>query len=154
MSKLRILDLFATSIRAIDSLSELYNLENLSLWKTRVMDIGPLASLTNLRTLDLDETKVREISCLAALKKLRFLSVRQTSVQDCSTLLKEIPDLQIFVEHEPYGRETVIDLSEAWQVWYWTEQLSISDAKLRSAIKRHGNSANTIIEKLTSARRE
>jgi Leucine-rich repeat (LRR) protein len=148
LTHLRTLELWATPVKDISPLSNLTNLENLCLWKTAVDDVAPLRTLENLRTLDLDETRVEDLSALHELRNLRFLSIRGTNVRRISGL-KRLPNLEIFTRNESYKGKSKIDLSQEWQIWYWTRHLSVSEDRLRELISEHGNSAATIREALS-----
>jgi Leucine-rich repeat (LRR) protein len=141
--KLQTLVLMSTPVEDISALADLCNLQNLCLWKTDVVDLSPLASLNELRTLDIDETNVELIGALKGLNKLRFLGARDTNIQDLQTLA-DLPDLEISLQNRPYTGPAKIDLSEEWQVWYWTRHLSVDKDQLQSLIAKYGNSAAVI----------
>jgi Leucine-rich repeat (LRR) protein len=139
LKSLRTLVLMGTPVKDIAALSGLNELENLCLWKTKVSDLAALASLRELRTLDIDGTNVRKVAPLKNLSKLRFLNASGTDIDDLATLASN-SSLETFLISEEYSGPAKIDLSESWQVWYWTRYLSVNEHHLRALIEVHGNS--------------
>jgi hypothetical protein len=131
----------------VSPLSELCNLQCLCLWHTEVSDLTPLSSLKELRALDIDKTDIKEVAALRGLLKLRFIDAVGTDIQDTSSLA-HIPDLEIHLGGEEYNENTKIDLTEEWQVWYWTRQFSMEEKRLRSLIAKFGNSAAALYREL------
>ena len=81
-----VLDASFTTVKSLDALLHLPNLESVNLSSTNASDISALAKLPKLKQLDLSSTKVADISPLAGLANLEMLDLRQTPVEDLSPL--------------------------------------------------------------------
>lgn len=80
------LDLTATNISDVSSISTLTSLEHLSLAITPVSDIKAIENLTNLKRLDLHLTQVNDLTPLSRLVNLEFLDLAYLAVGDLSPL--------------------------------------------------------------------
>lgn len=74
------------SLKNIQPVKSLHNLETLSLKGNNITDISAISSMNNLRYLDLDGNQVSDIAALSSLSKLEHLSIRDNPVYDFSPL--------------------------------------------------------------------
>jgi Leucine-rich repeat (LRR) protein len=86
LTNLQFLSLSGTQVSNIDALSGLTNLQLLFLDRTQVSDIGALSGLINLQSLYLDGIQVSDIGALSGLKNLQTLSLAGTQVSDIGAL--------------------------------------------------------------------
>lgn len=123
LKRLKVLNLYACSVRDISSFNKLLNIESLklpinnienveslgnlknlrvlSLFGNEIVDITPLRNLTNLEDLNLGSNKITDISALKGLRKLKKLSISSNMISNISVLskLSSLESLEISVRY-------------------------------------------------------
>ena len=77
---------YATSLKDLNGLSSLTNLETLGASHCAINDVSALSGLTNLKTLNLSYNKITNITAIGTLTGLTSLNLQNNSISDLSPL--------------------------------------------------------------------
>lgn len=107
------LDLGHNSIKNVEFISGLTNLEYLIIALNEIKDISPLENLKNLKYLEIFNNDIRDVSVLAKLPKLEYVYMCSIPVKDISCLYESKQLKLLFLEGYRFKPEARAEIAEA-----------------------------------------